>query len=102
MKTATMDEHRLAARINLVDEHLRAENNHELDGTMATLNEAPLFKLNNDEISGGDGVRKFYADLFRIRLFNPVLLRMSSGGQTWWPWTREEASSEGLDGAAKK
>jgi len=65
MKTATMDESRLAARIKLVDEHVRAENEHELDGTMATMNEAPLFKLNNDEISGQDGVRKFYADLFQ-------------------------------------
>jgi steroid delta-isomerase-like uncharacterized protein len=65
MKTATMDEHRLAARINLVDEHVRAENNHELDGTMATLNETPLFRLNDEEIIGNDGVRGFYADLFR-------------------------------------
>jgi steroid delta-isomerase-like uncharacterized protein len=65
MKTATMDESRVAARIKLVDEHVRAENEHELDGTMATMNEAPLFKLNNDEISGRDGVRKFYADLFQ-------------------------------------
>jgi hypothetical protein len=45
MKEVTMDERRMAARINLVDEHVRAENNHELDGTMATLNETPLFKL---------------------------------------------------------
>jgi steroid delta-isomerase-like uncharacterized protein len=65
MKTATMDESRVAARIKLVDEHVRAENEHELDGTMATMNEAPLFKLNNDEISGRHGVRKFYADLFQ-------------------------------------
>jgi steroid delta-isomerase-like uncharacterized protein len=65
MKTATMDEHRLAARINLVDEHVRAENAHELDGTMATLSETPLFKLNNDEVVGRDGVRTFYADLFK-------------------------------------
>jgi hypothetical protein len=44
MKTATMDESRLAARIKLVDEHVRAENEHELDGTMATMNEAPTFQ----------------------------------------------------------
>jgi steroid delta-isomerase-like uncharacterized protein len=65
MKTATIDEHRLAARINLVEEHVRAENNHELDGTMATLNETPLFKLNDEEVVGHDGVRGFYADLFQ-------------------------------------
>jgi SnoaL-like polyketide cyclase len=32
---------------------------------MATMNETPLFKLNNDEVSGRDGVRAFYADLFQ-------------------------------------
>jgi steroid delta-isomerase-like uncharacterized protein len=65
MKTATIDERRLDARIELVDEHVRAENAHELDGTMATLNEAPLFKLNSEEVVGRDGVRVFYADLFQ-------------------------------------
>ena len=65
MKNVTMDEPRMAARIKLVDEHVRAENAHKLDGTMATMNEAPLFKLNNDEVSGREGVRAFYADLFQ-------------------------------------
>jgi steroid delta-isomerase-like uncharacterized protein len=65
MQAVTIHERRLAARINLVDEHVRAENEHELDGTMATMNETPLFKLNNDEVSGRDGVRAFYADLFQ-------------------------------------
>jgi steroid delta-isomerase-like uncharacterized protein len=49
----------------LVDEHVRAENAHELDRTMATLNETPLFKLNDKEVVGHDGVRAFYADLFQ-------------------------------------
>ena len=65
MKAVTIDEHRIAARINLADEHVRAENNQDLDGTMATLNETPLFKLNDEEIAGHDGVRGFYADVFR-------------------------------------
>jgi steroid delta-isomerase-like uncharacterized protein len=65
MKSVTMDERRLGARINLVDEHVRAENAHELDRTMATLNETPLFKLNDKEVVGHDGVRAFYADLFQ-------------------------------------
>jgi steroid delta-isomerase-like uncharacterized protein len=65
MKEATIDERRIAARIKLVNEHVSAENNHELDGTMATLNEPPLFKLNNDEVVGLDGVRAFSADIFR-------------------------------------
>ena len=41
MKALTIDEGRVAARIKVVDEHLRAENAHELDATIATLNETP-------------------------------------------------------------
>jgi hypothetical protein len=37
MRTATIDERRLAARINLVNEHMRAENAHDFDRTMAML-----------------------------------------------------------------
>jgi steroid delta-isomerase-like uncharacterized protein len=64
MKAVTIDEGRVAARIKVVDEHLRAENAHDLDATMATLNETPQFKLNNDEFGGQDSVRAFYASLF--------------------------------------
>jgi SnoaL-like domain len=48
-----------------VDEHVRAENEHELDGTMATLNETPYFKFNSEEFGGRDSVRGFYAKLFQ-------------------------------------
>jgi steroid delta-isomerase-like uncharacterized protein len=65
MKEVTIDERRIAARIKLVDEHVRTENEHSLDALMGTLNDTPLFKLNNDEVVGFDGVRAFYADLFR-------------------------------------
>jgi SnoaL-like domain len=64
MKTVTIDERRIAARIKVVDEHVRAENAHELDATMATFNEAPDSKVNNDEFSGRESVRAFYADVF--------------------------------------
>ena len=64
MKAVTIDEGRVAARIKAVDEHLRVENAHDLDATMATLNETPQFKLNNDEFGGQDSVRAFYASLF--------------------------------------
>jgi steroid delta-isomerase-like uncharacterized protein len=64
MKAVTIDEGRVAARIKIMDEHFRAENAHELDATMATLNETPQFKLNNDEFGGQDSVRAFYASLF--------------------------------------
>ena len=45
MKEETVDERRIAARINLVDEHMRAENDHYLDRTKATLIQAPITNL---------------------------------------------------------
>jgi steroid delta-isomerase-like uncharacterized protein len=65
MKEVTIDERRIAARINLVDEHMRAENDHDLDRTMATLIQAPNYKLNDEEFGGGDSVRAFYTELFQ-------------------------------------
>lgn len=64
MKAVTIDEGRIAARIKLIDEHNEAEMALDLDRTLATLNEAPDYKINNDEFSGRDSVRAFYADLF--------------------------------------
>ena len=37
MRTAAIDERRLAARISLVSEHMRGENAHDFDRTMAKL-----------------------------------------------------------------
>ena len=64
MKAVSIDERRIAARIALVDEHVQAEMDVDLDRTMATLNEAPDFKINDNEFSGRDSVRAFYADLY--------------------------------------
>ena len=64
MKAVTIDEGRIAARIALVDEHAQAEMDCDLDRTLATLNEAPDYKINNDEFSGRESVRAFYADLY--------------------------------------
>jgi len=51
--------------IALVDDHVRIENEHNLDALMGTLNDTPTFKLNNDEIGGHENVRAFYAELFQ-------------------------------------
>ena len=56
---------RLAARIKLVDEHVRAENEHDVDRTMATLAGSTDYKLNDQEFSGRDSVRGFYAEVFQ-------------------------------------
>jgi steroid delta-isomerase-like uncharacterized protein len=64
MKAVTIEEDRVAARMKLVEEHRQAEVDHDLDRTLATLNDAPDFKINNDEFSGRESVHAFYADLF--------------------------------------
>ena len=64
MKAVTIDEGRIAARMKLVDEHNQAEMDLDLDRTLATLNDAPDYKFNNDEFRGRETVRAFYADLF--------------------------------------
>jgi steroid delta-isomerase-like uncharacterized protein len=64
MKAVTIDEARIAARIKLIDEHNEAEMALDLDRTLATLSEAPDYKINNDEFSGREKIRAFYADFF--------------------------------------
>ena len=58
----TLNENQLEARIRLVDEHLRAENAHDVDGIMRTFAEQPTFVLNADTVSGHEGIRAFYED----------------------------------------
>jgi len=65
MKTAAIDERQLAARINLVNERMRAENEHDVDRTMATLTESPDYKFNDEEFAGHESVREFYTDVFQ-------------------------------------
>jgi steroid delta-isomerase-like uncharacterized protein len=64
IKALTIDEARIAARMKLIQEHIQPEMNLDLDRTLATLNDAPDYKVNNDEFSGRESVRAFSADLF--------------------------------------
>ncbi|MBV8279077.1 MAG: ester cyclase [Verrucomicrobia bacterium] len=64
MRTVTIDKSRIAARMKLIEEHAQAEMDLDLDRTLATLDEAPDYKINNDEFSGPESVRAFYTDLF--------------------------------------
>jgi steroid delta-isomerase-like uncharacterized protein len=61
----TLDDARMAARIKLVEEHIRLENAQELDSLMTTFGAAPTFDLNRDRISGHDGIHAFYGELMR-------------------------------------
>lgn len=49
-----------AARIRSVQEHLDAENQHDLDAIMATFSAHPAFALNGMELAGADVIRGVY------------------------------------------
>jgi steroid delta-isomerase-like uncharacterized protein len=62
-----LDSERRSRRLQLVDEHVRLENQHDLDGIMTTFGAAPRY---DDEpwdahYAGRDGVRLFYSELLR-------------------------------------
>lgn len=57
----------LEARLNLVREHVRCENAHDLDGIMRTFGDKGRYDDEpwNEHHTGLDGVRSYYADLLR-------------------------------------
>ena len=58
--TLTLNQDQKEARLRIVEEHMRAENAHDVDGIMRTFVENPTFVLNGDTISGQDDIRAFY------------------------------------------
>ena len=50
----------LDARLALVDEHLRAENDHDLDAIMATFGQDPKFQLNAIPLNDRESIRAMY------------------------------------------
>ncbi|PWT81962.1 MAG: hypothetical protein C5B58_09025 [Acidobacteria bacterium] len=64
MRPDTIDERRLAARMNLVNEHMHAVNAHDVDRTMAVLTESADYKFNDEEFGRHESVREFYSDVF--------------------------------------
>jgi len=63
----TLEPTRLSARLALVEEHVRLENQHDLEGIMRTFGAAARYDDEpwNDHRVGRDGVRAFYGDLLR-------------------------------------
>ena len=63
----TLDPARQSVRLRTVEEHIRRENTHDLDGIMATFGTNARYDDEpwNDHHVGRDGVRAFYADLLR-------------------------------------
>jgi steroid delta-isomerase-like uncharacterized protein len=64
MRPDTIDERRMAARMNLVNEHMHAVNAHDVDRTMAVLTESTDYKFNDEEFGRHESVREFYSDVF--------------------------------------
>ena len=62
-----LEEERLQARIAVVDEHIRCENRHDLDGVMATFGVNARYDDEpwEDHRTGRDGVRSYYTELMR-------------------------------------
>ena len=63
-ETSTVDG---ATRLAIVQEHIRAENRHDLDAVMATFGAAARYDDEpwDDHRQGRDGVRSYYSELMR-------------------------------------
>ena len=57
---ATFTQDQIKARLRIVDEHLRAENDHDVDSIMKTFVETPTFVLNGEIVQGQENIRAFY------------------------------------------
>ncbi|HYK90415.1 MAG TPA: ester cyclase [Acidobacteriota bacterium] len=62
------DQQRTKARIQCVEEHVRQENLHDLQGVMRTLGDSPHYDVEplGDHYVGTEAVQGYYADLLRI------------------------------------
>ena len=64
----TLNQDQIAARLQLVEEHIRAENAHDLDAIMQTFGKHPTFVLNGNTFTGQESVRAMYEDFgFGVR-----------------------------------
>lgn len=55
-----LNQDQLAARLELVEEHMRAENDHDVDRIMQTFGKHPTFVLNSDTFTGQENIRGMY------------------------------------------
>lgn len=67
MASAPMPQDRLATRIALVEQHVRLENAHDLDGVLATFGDAAHYddEAWGEHYEGATGVREFYSQLMK-------------------------------------
>ena len=62
-----LEAERVRARMAVVDEHIRCENRHDLEGVMATFGMDARYEDEpwGDHRTGRDGVRAYYTELMR-------------------------------------
>lgn len=67
MATAPMPQDQLSTRIALVEQHVRLENAHDLDGVLGTFGDAAHYddEAWGEHYEGVSGVREFYSQLMK-------------------------------------
>lgn len=67
MSTAQLPLNRLSSRLALVEEHVRCENAHDLEGVLRTFGDSARYDDEpwDSHYEGRDGVRSFYAQLMK-------------------------------------
>ena len=56
----TLSQDQILTRLQLVEEHIRAENAHDVDAIMKTFGKNPTFALNADTFVGHESIRGLY------------------------------------------
>ncbi len=77
MATASIPKDKRSARIAIVEEHLRLENAHDLDGVLATFGDIAQYddEAWGEHHKGKDGVRSFYTILMKALPDLEILVR---------------------------
>jgi steroid delta-isomerase-like uncharacterized protein len=67
MASAMIPRDRAAARVAIVEEHVRLENAHDLEGVLGTFGDTARYDDEpwNEHFEGRDGVRTFYTELMK-------------------------------------
>ncbi|HMC75318.1 MAG TPA: hypothetical protein VKG87_13530, partial [Terriglobales bacterium] len=67
MATAPIPKDRTAARIAIVEKHVRLENAHDLEGVLGTFGETPRYDDEpwGEHYTGRNGVQLFYEQLMK-------------------------------------
>jgi len=67
MASASIPHNRVAARVALVEQHIRLENEHDLEGVLRTFGNSAQYddEAWGEHYEGGNGVRRFYEQLMK-------------------------------------